>query len=115
MYRNRGSTLYAPRGCHDGKVHLLCEDGGREDDVDGGAEPLVGEEDGGGVEEEGGEATEAAEGEEQVHGGLPSPGVPARVRITCLYHFNHLIMYRGELKKLVCFAKQDPGRARQSS
>ena len=77
LYRHRGSTPYAPRGCHDGKVHLLCEDGGGEDDVDGGAEPLVGEEDGGGVEEEGGEAAEATEGEEQVHGGLPPPGVAA--------------------------------------
>ena len=71
-----------PRGGHDCEVDLLGEDGGGEGDVDCGAEPRVGEEDGAGVEDEGGEATEAPEGDEQVHRRLASPRVPA-------VNFNH--------------------------
>ena len=59
----------SPGGGHDCEVDLLGEDCGGEDEVDGGAEPRVGEEGGRGEEEEGGEAAEAAQGHEQVQRG----------------------------------------------
>ena len=59
----------APGGGDDGEVDFLSEECGGEDDVDGGAEPRVGEEEGAGVEDEGRQAAEATKGHEQVDGG----------------------------------------------